>query len=125
MALDKTHSKDDQGYLTLEQGQFVAKRFLKEVGDTPVAFFDILEDYDTSLNVALATRAGYRGKGYAKELANKGKKWFDSQNRYKQMIWGVRVDNLGSIKIAKDLGFKLDEDSYSDDKQWVNYVYKK
>ncbi len=119
---------DDEGYLTFEQGSTVAKRILKsDAMDTPVAFFDMLEEGDT-VNVALGTRAGdeYRGKGYATEVAKKGMKWYE-QNKdalgYKQVVWGVRTDNEASIKIAKKLGFKEDKKSYSDDGKWVNYIH--
>lgn len=33
----------------------------------------------------------------------------------RDVIWGVRTDNISSIKIAKKLGFVIDENSYSDD----------
>lgn len=62
--------KEDTEYLSLDQGAWVVKRFLKKDGDTPVAFFDLLRDGD-NLNVALATNSNYRGRGYSTELTKK------------------------------------------------------
>lgn len=118
---------ENEEYLTFEQGSSVVKRILSsDASKTPVAFFDLLEDGDT-VQVALGTRSGdqYRGKGYATKAAQKGLKWYDKNKDkfgYKQIVWGVRTDNQPSIKIAKKLGFKLDNNSYSKDKKWVNYV---
>ena len=116
---------DNDDYLTFEQGSSVVKRILKKYGDTPVAFFDMLED-GNNVNVTLGTRSGseYRGKGYASKAAEEGMKWFEKNKHrfgYEKIIWGVRTDNDASIKIAKKMGFILDPTSYSDDKKWVNY----
>lgn len=101
---------DEKEYLTYEQGSQVVKRIIKRSGNTPVAFFDILDD-DNTANTVVATRSGdkYRGKGYAKECAQKGMAWFEknkSRFEFDKIYWGVRTDNPASIKIAKDLGFK-------------------
>ena len=122
---DRLALDDNDLYLTYEQGSTVAKRILKKHGDTPVAFFDMLED-GNNINVSLGTRSGsdYRGKGYASKAAAEGMKWYEKNKRrlgYEKVIWGVRTDNEASIKIAKKMGFKLDPTSYSDDKKWVNY----
>lgn len=121
LALDE----NDQ-YLTKEQGGQVAKRVIKRVNKTPVAWFDMLED-GSDIQLALGTRSGntFRNKGYAQQCVKRGMEWFKHQEEYDTAIWGVRVDNTGSIKIAEKNGFKKDDTSYSDDKQWVNYVYKK
>lgn len=116
------------GYLSYEQGSAVVKRVLIKDGDTPVAFFDILDD-ETQYNIALGTRSGkeYRGKGYATKAAKQGLNYYEKNKERlgdKPIIWGVRKDNEASIRIAKSLGFELDESSYSDDDQWVNYVRK-
>lgn len=118
---------DKDGYLSFEQGSSVAKRVLLKDGDTPVAFFDVL-DNDTEYAVALGTDSEYRGKGYATKAAKQGmnyveKNWDRLGN--KPVVWGVKTDNEASIKIAKNLGFELDPDSYSDDGQWVNYVKRR
>lgn len=131
-----TMSSDDKdklaigndGYLSYEQGSAVAKRVLLKDGDTPVAFFDILDD-ETQYNVSIGTRneERYRGKGYATKAAKRGMAYYEKNKERlgnKPVIWGVRKDNEPSIKIAKSLGFELDKSSYSDDDQWVNYVKK-
>lgn len=115
-------------YLTLEDGASVVKRVLIKDGDTPVSFFDIFDD-DDHYNLAIGTRSGeeYRGKGYATKAAKQGLNYYEKNKERlgdKPIIWGVRKDNEASIKIAKSLGFELDESSYSDDDQWVNYVRK-
>lgn len=130
-------SKDDRDkvlagsdhYLNLEEGSAVVKRVLKEVGDIPVSFFDLLEEDSDTLQVALGTRSGseYRGKGYANSATDQAMTWLDKNKKrltQKQVVWGVRVDNPGSIRIAEKHGFKIDSDSYSDDGLWVNYVKK-
>ena len=119
---------DDDGYLSYDQGSSVAKRVLLKDGDTPVSFFDILDD-GTQYNVSLGTRneERYRGKGYATKAAKRGMAYYEKRKDQlgnKPVIWGVRKDNESSIKIAKSLGFELDPSSYSDDGSWVNYVKK-
>lgn len=113
-------------YLNFEEGSSVAKRVLKKVGNKPVAFFDLLEDGDT-LQVALGTRSDSRGKGYGSEVTKKAMQWVDKNMDkigQKQIVWGVRTDNIGSIRIAENNGFVKDNKSYSKDKTWVNYVKK-
>lgn len=115
-------------YLTLEDGASVVKRVLIKDGDIPVSFFDVFDDND-HYNLAIGTRSEpeYRGKGYATKAAKRGMDYIEkNKDRFgdKPVIWGVRKDNEPSIKIAKSLGFELDESSYSDDDQWVNYVRK-
>ena len=115
-------------YLTFEQGSSVIKRFLKEYGDTPISFFDLLDD-GNSINVIVGTRSGdqYRGKGYASEIVKEGMNWIEKNKgklSQEKVVWGVRVDNNASIKLAEKSGFKLDKSSYSDDKKWVNYEKK-
>lgn len=104
--------------MSLEQGEYVVKRFLKRYGGEPVAFFDLLRDGD-DLNVALATKSGekYRGKGYASELTSRGMAWLSKhKNLYNQVIWGPREENTASRKIAEKHGFNLDEKS---SKKWL------
>lgn len=119
----------DDYYLSVEQGGTVCKRVLKQIGDIPVAFIDVFDQADGTLNIALGTRAGedYRNKGYASEVTDKALKWIDRSAKKigaKEAVWGVKTDNIGSIRIAKKYGFVIDETSYSDDGEWVNYVKK-
>ena len=131
----KSLSKDDQDkvlagsdhYLDYQEGSHVVKRILKNVGDVPVSFFDILEDGNRTFQVALATRSGYTGSGYSSEATKQAMAWLN-KNKHKlsqeEVVWGVRVDNAASIRIAEKNGFVIDSDSYSDDGKWVNYVKK-
>ena len=99
-----------EGYLSLEQGEYVVKRFLKKHGKTPIAFFDILREGD-DLNIALATRHGeeYRGKGYASELTKRGMDWLSKHpDLFDTILWSPREENTASRRLAEKNGFKLD-----------------
>lgn len=114
----------EDAYLSLQQGEYVMHRILKKYGNIPVSFFDMLDDGNT-INLAMATRSGYRGKGYAKESAIQAMDWLNNhpkQRNGRDVVWGVKVDNKASIAIAKKLGFVEDPDSYNDG--WINYVNK-
>ena len=122
----------DSEYLTFEQGSSVIKRFLKSEKNVPISFFDLLDDGD-SINVIVGTRSGnnFRGKGYASEVVSKGTNWMlNNLNKIsdkKQAVWGVRTDNIASIKLAEKYGYAIDKNSYGKDKNghtWVNYVKK-
>lgn len=117
--------KNNTLYLDASQGEHVVKRVLKKVGDTPVAFFDILHDSDDHLVTALATRNDdrYRGKGYASKVVKQGMKWLEKHAddlSYSYIDWGVRKDNTPSINIAKKSGFV--HDPSSDSEWWTNYT---
>lgn len=124
---DKLALDESGDYLTFEDGCSVAKRILEKDGDIPISFFDMFEDDDNALNLVIGTRSGdkYRGKGYARKAAKRGMNWYEKNKEkygYKKIVWGVRVDNEPSIRLAKSLGFKYEKGSESDDKKWVNYV---
>lgn len=115
-------------YLTSEQGKMVVHRQLKKYGDTPVSFFDI-SSTDDKAAATLATRSGdeYRGKGYAREVVNKGLKWYDRNKErlgLTELYWWVRYDNPGSIHLAETSGFKLDKTSVIEDDPWILYKRK-
>lgn len=120
---DKALLGVEDGYLTLQEGAYVVKRFLYKQGTTPVAFFDLLRDGD-DLNVAIGTRSGdeYRGKGYATKLAKKGIEWCEkNQDKWDNITWGARKDNAASINLAKKMNFKQIKNT---DKNWAVYKYK-
>lgn len=114
-------------YLNTEERSTLVKRVVvNDKKGEPVSFFDLLED-GQDMQIALGTKAGdeYRGKGYASKAAKQAIDWVDrNQDKIKQknLIWGVNVSNRGSIRIAEKNGFIIDENSYSDDGQWANYV---
>lgn len=118
-------------WLSLDEGENVAKRFIKEVGNKPVAFLDIIEagsKYDDGgyrYEIAIATRSGRknRGKGYATELGRQAVDWINKHPKImdKEVVWLADPDNTASNKLATKLGFKYDEKESS--KKWDN-VYK-
>ena len=115
---------NDKEWLSFEAGQYVAKRFLKKIGDEPVAFLDVM-DLGGEYTIALATKSGdkYRGKGYASELGRKAVEWLNTNpevmNKKVKVTWAARTENVASNKVAEKLGFVKDE-SDSDDK-WNMY----
>lgn len=119
---------DNEEYLSVEQGEYVLKRVLLKHGNTPIAFFDMLDDGDT-VNIALGTRSGeeYRGKGYASSVAKKGIDWYEkhkSEFENKPLVWAPKKSNEASIKIAEKLGFEKDPSSEKEDSEWINYLKK-
>ena len=61
-----------------------------------------------------------------KLLPNKVKKWLDKHyNEFDQIVWWTRKENISSIKVAKYIGFELDESSVLLDDPWIKYQYKK
>ena len=131
-----TMSKRDKELLNLsgdiyqrsvDDGANVVKRIVKKVGDTPVSFLDITGDH-SGVSISIGTRGGdkYRNKGYASAVAKQGKKWLDEHaDEFDQVVWWVRKDNPGSIKIAQKIGLELDETSVLPDDPWVKYERKK
>ena len=117
---------NDVDYMSYKAGEQVLHRELKMIDKVPVSFFDMLDD-GNEIQITLATRSGkdYRGKGYANESAYQAMKWLNAnpkKRKNRDVIWGVKEDNIGSIKLAKKLGFVEDPSSRSDG--WVNYVNK-
>jgi RimJ/RimL family protein N-acetyltransferase len=118
-------------YLNSDQYSSVAKRSIqRDKNGKAVSFMDLLDDGE-ELQVCLGTRNGkqYRGKGYASKAAAECMNWV-KRNRnkipHKRIVWGVAVNNIGSVKIAQKNGFKIDPKSYrkDTDEMWVNYVYE-
>lgn len=113
----------DKEYLTIQEGEFVVKRFLKKNGNIPVAFLDLLRDGD-NLNVALAVRNSKdaRGKGAATELAKKAVNWANKNpDMYKKIVWGAKWENKASQRVAEKAGFKDEKPTNS---KYRNQVYR-
>ena len=127
---DKHLLGDDEGsneFLTLQEGEYVVKRFLEKDGDIPVAFLDIMTTTrEGHLTVAIGTDPNYRGQGRALKLAQQGVKWFDKNaDKYgaTYLGWGAYKENTGSTHIAEKIGFEYEADK-SDD-EWSVYGYSR
>lgn len=119
----------DDTYLTQKEASQLMKRILVKVGDTPVAFCDVLGDDDTyaSLAVGVSNDEKYRNHGYGKKAARQAMNWYE---KHKDDIpgdlwWGARSDNEPSIRIAKGLGFERNYPDTTDKygKTWEYYIY--
>lgn len=114
-------------WMSLNEGENVVKRFIKEVGNKPVAFLDIIEGGSKftghQYEIGIATRSGrkYRGKGYASELGKKAVDWIKKHPDImdKDVVWIADPRNTASNKIAKNLGFSYDEERSQG--KWDNY----
>lgn len=118
--------------------RFVVERDLDEI---PVSFVEIWANWEAPKrgHIAVATRSGdeYRDKGYASRAVSEMKKWYDKYGHKKieELDWEARVDNDGSIALAKKFGFEYqpweklyDEhgwDPREEDKKWSHYTYSK
>lgn len=117
---------DGEEYQSIDEGQEVVKRIIKRIGGVPVSFFDISGD-STGVAVSIGTRSGdaYRNKGYGTAVAKQGEKWLkENADKFDQIVWWARKDNVPSIKTAKSIGFELDESSVLPDDPWLKYIYK-
>ena len=113
---------NDKEYLSLEEGQFVVKRFLYKYGDKPVSFLDLLRDGD-DLAVVIGTHSEYRGKGHAETLTKKGMDWVNNnRDKWENIRWSVNEQNQKSINLAKKMNFELSKDK--SDSEWKDYLYK-
>lgn len=112
-------------YLNRDELSNVSRRVvIRDKNEKAVSFFDCMDD-GNEINVALGTRSGkqYRNKGYSSKAARQALKYLKRVKKPNQkVVWGVRVDNAASIHLAEKHGFKMDPNSYSDNKKWVNYI---
>ena len=93
-----------------ETSENVAKRVVvnDRVSGKPASFFEIWDDQTDVGQVAIATDATARGKGYASEAVKKGMDWYDryGKDRLKRVEWIAEKDNEASINLAKKHGFE-------------------
>lgn len=118
-------------YMPEDEIKDVAKRFIKKVGDTPVAFLDINYGREGEGSVAIVTRSGeqYRGKGYASEMVKMAKDWLETPEakeilQMKTLNWYAHRENDPSIALGKKHGFDERED-YKDDPDWWGGRYSR
>jgi len=119
----------DKPYSNESEAQSLVKRVVKEIGGEPMAFCDI---WDTgsiySVAIGVANREDARGKGYGTEVAKAVTDWYKRYGDSENLVWSVREDNTGSIKIAEKTGFtRVEDENYRDDENyvWRTYSYKK
>ena len=112
-------------YMSVQEGEYLVKRFTKNEKGKPVAFLDLIDGYGDLLNVSVGTDPKHRGKGYAKELTKEAVGWFNTQNDYKILNWSARKENVGSNKVAKESGFKKNYYYSNKDSEWNVYEIKK
>ena len=110
-------------FSTPPEAKNLVKRVLKEVGGEPMAFCDI---WDTgsiyAVAIGVANREDARGKGYGTEVAKTVTDWYKRYGKADTLVWSVREDNKGSIRIAEKSGFKrVEDENYRDD---LNYVWR-
>lgn len=118
-------------YMRDDEIEEVAKRFIKKVGDTPVAFLDIYYASNGAGSIALGTKSGkdYRGKGYASELVKKAQNWLETDEakealQISTLNWFARRENEPSLALAKKYGFKERKD-YKNDPEWWGGRYSR
>lgn len=117
----------EKGYLSLDEGEYVAKRFLIKEKNTPVAFFDILTDgVDDSgkenINIALGVSQAYQGKGYGSKIAKLGSDYIrKNRNKFGMITWSAKNENELSKKLAEKNGFDLDPTTSNS--EWTNYSF--
>lgn len=121
--------KPGTAYLPDNEFETVVKRFVKNVGKTPVAFLDVYYTSTTAGSIALATRSDHRGKGYAGDLVKKAQDWLNTKEAKEALNvdtlnWFAKRENIPSIALAKKYGFKERPD-YKDDKEWYGGRYKR
>lgn len=106
-------------YLSIEQGEHVAKRFLAKDGDKTVGFMDYLGGFD-NLHAAIAIDPEYQGKGYGTQLAKKGHDWAEKHpNEYGNIEWGAFQNSYASKRLAEKSGFKYNQKKST--KDWAVY----
>lgn len=114
-------------YMSEEGVQYVAKRFIKKVGDTPVAFLDIEFDEDggNEGHIVVGTKSGeqYRGKGYASEMVKTAKEWLETPEakeilKMNTLTWYADPENNASIGLGKKYGFVEKTGPKNEDDWW-------
>lgn len=117
---------DKKEWLSLDEGEYVVKRYIKQIGNQPVAAIDLMTTTKKGhLTVAIMTDPDYRGKGYASELVKKGMTWYDKNKEklgFTELGWGAYQTNIGSKKIAEKSGFTYNKEKSND--EWAVYDYK-
>lgn len=114
-------------YMSEAGVQYVAKRFIKKVGETPVAFLDIEYDEDggNEGHIVVGTRSGeqHRGKGYASEMVKAAKEWLKTAEakeilKMRTLTWYADPENIVSIGLGKKHEFVESSGQKNEDDWW-------
>lgn len=120
-------------YITREDCDTIAKRFMKKIGNESVAFLDVYYTKNPEVGtIAIGTKAGsdYRNKGYGRELVEDAKKWLESPEAkdilgMKLLGWGAEVENKSSIALAKRSGFSETDRWGTSKRYWMGSYSRK
>jgi RimJ/RimL family protein N-acetyltransferase len=126
---ERLPKKFQNSYTTqIDYDQGLVEHFVLKVKDLPVSAMDIWKhDEGDWGEIGILTRNDpeYRRKGYATHLVKKGLEWFENSDM-KELYWGVRMDNVASIRTAKKNGFEKDTSGITEEPEgWETYVKRK
>ena len=116
--IDKQYARYD--------GENIAKRFLQKCNEIPVSMLDIrTKTGENHGEIAIATRNGYQGKGYAQKNVQRAVKWLESNGNktIDELYWIVDSRNEASINLARKNGFVYKEDANSNGINQQTYAY--
>lgn len=108
----------------------LAHRYVQYYKDVPVSYIEVWDNGSDIGEVAIGTRTGYQGQGYATRGAKEVTKWFDKygSKTLKELHWDAFSENTASIATAKKAGFVYADEndpSYTDARGVTRYVYRK
>lgn len=121
---DKSDYIDKQ--YTRYDGENIAKRFLQKINEIPVSMLDIrVKPGESRGEIAIATRNGYQGKGYAQKNVQRAIKWLESSanKTVNELYWTVDSRNEASKNLARKNEFIYKDDTNSNGINQQTYVY--
>lgn len=94
-------------------GDIILKRYIQRCGKIPVSVLDLVstnyENHKGGAFVALMTREGYEGRGYASKNVEKALDWAKKHKTLiQELYWDYNTDNLSSKHLAEKYGFTVD-----------------
>lgn len=112
----------------LETTANIAYRYVEKVKDIPVSFIEVWNNSgDDFGEVAIVTRQGYEGHGYASKGAEYATKWFDKygSKNMSELRWHAFSENSASIAVAKKSGFVDPPSDYPEYLGVTSLIYRK
>lgn len=116
--IDKQYARYD--------GENIAKRFLQKFNEIPVSMLDIrVKPGENHGEIAIATRNGYQGKGYAQKNVQRAIKWLESNGNktVNELYWTVDSRNEASKNLARKNEFIYKDDTNGNGINQQTYVY--